>query len=247
MSEAVLTGVGSLIGIGGGFGSAALSSREARKQRRWAERMSSTAYQRGMADMRAAGLNPILAYKQGGASSPTGSMAPMPNFGAGISQGVQAGAAATTAKSAKTLRSLQGTVASTAAGVNQATEAKLMLEGKLVQSKNTAQTLANLRSAYELPKWKGIGDFWRSPRGIAAARALPIGDMSKDITSGAGVLAGMLTDDQFNPRDLVSEFIKTEMGNFQQSNRDRTRNLRALTREQRKRSKRGRGFLPPER
>lgn len=41
----------------------------------FAENMANTSYQRGMADMKAAGLNPILAYKQGGATSPAGSTA----------------------------------------------------------------------------------------------------------------------------------------------------------------------------
>lgn len=49
------------------------NSAQAVAQRTWAEQMSNTAHQRQVADLRKAGLNPILSARHGGASSPAGS------------------------------------------------------------------------------------------------------------------------------------------------------------------------------
>lgn len=79
---AAATGVASYLGASGAN---EMNRKIAQETRDWQERMSNTSYQRAMQDMRTAGLNPMLAYNLGGASTPSTSLPRVENPLAGAS------------------------------------------------------------------------------------------------------------------------------------------------------------------
>ena len=78
----------------GSIGSGIFGLVQGKQQRDFIKKQRRTAYQDTMADMRAAGLNPILAYKTGPTTGGQASLVSSPDFAGGIAAGSQASSAA---------------------------------------------------------------------------------------------------------------------------------------------------------
>lgn len=121
--------VGSWLGYKGSQDRNVAQTQAASAQQQFQERMSGTAHQREMADLKAAGLNPILSAKYGGASTPPGAMPQLEN----VMTGIQGGAS-----SAKAFADVNYVKASTKAMSAEA-RAKTA-EAKVIEQQATKKT-----------------------------------------------------------------------------------------------------------
>ncbi|WNK14538.1 MAG: DNA pilot protein [Microvirus sp.] len=128
----------------------ASNAQQAQQQMEFQNAQTSTSYQRGVKDMQAAGLNPMLAYSQGGAQSGTGAMAQMGNeLGSGVSG---------TIATAQAQAQLENMGANTALQHAQAreTESRIPVNQQTVNSGQASETLSREQVANTAQQTKNL-------------------------------------------------------------------------------------------
>ena len=161
---------GALVGgaelIGGLLGSSA-NARQAEENRRFQERMSNTQYQRAVRDMRRAGLNPMLAYMQGGAGNLPGSTMDVSQLGESVGSAIPKALEAASAKQALEMQRV-------AMRMQRTSEEKLGYERETAKAESVLRAKDAAMRDYDLirQRWYfGGADYEQAPSADSAFAA----------------------------------------------------------------------------
>lgn len=189
----------------------------AAQQEAFQREMSNTSYVRAVADMKQAGLNPMLAYSQGGATTPAGATTQVQNaLGAGVTSGQQAFQLALNAAQNVAdikLKEEQAGAAGSQEDLNRANMNLALVEAanksaqlpghkqfvdqvssqiKLNNSLSANNSANTAKIQYEMPESQAIGKLYSGSKGVYIKGAERGANVLRDFGIGVGSASGAL-------------------------------------------------------